>query len=314
MPGSAGTAVNAMKLFRGKLFSIVLWVLLILLGGYRAYLYYEHQPCKTPIEYNIGTLDPRFGVTKEQFLTDISTAGMLWSDAEGKKLFEYNPNGSLTINLVYDDRQKITQQENVLNSSIDQNTLVAESVKQQFTSLREQYAAAKAAYQTDLTTFNKAQTDYNNEVTYWNEKGGAPQREYASLQSQKNALTVKRNELEVGRQKVNDLASQINALIDKYNLLVAHINDTVDAINNDGLAGTQFEEGVYISDRDGKRINIYQFNTKNYFIRVLSHELGHALGLQHNDGKDSIMSPVNQSKSLKLSPEDLAALKALCKA
>jgi hypothetical protein len=302
-----------MKLFRGNLFSIVLWLTLISFAGYRAYLYYEQQPCKNPIEYKIGELDPRFGVSKEQFLIDIDTAGNLWSDAMGKALFTYNPNGNLTINLVYDDRQKITQQENILNSAIEQNKQVADSVKQEFAALKEQYSAAKVAYNSDLSAFNKAQTDYNNEVTYWNEKGGAPSREYAALQAQKNALASQRATLEVERQKVNGLAAQINTLIDKYNLLVNHINDTVDAINNDGLAGTQFEEGVYISDREGTRITIYQFNNKTYFIRVLSHELGHSLGLPHNGGKDSIMSPVNQSKSLKLSTEDLASITELCK-
>jgi hypothetical protein len=302
-----------MKLFSGKLFSVLLWAALIGLLGYRAYLYYEGQPCKNPIEYKIGTLDPRFGVSQEQFLADIKQAGALWSTAEHKTLFEYNPTGSLTINLIYDDRQKITQQENALNSSIDQNKQVADSVKQEFSSLKEKYTAAQAQYSQDLAAYNKAQTDYNNQVAYWNEQGGAPSREYAALQSQKNALTAQRATLETERQKVNALAAQINALIDKYNLLVSHINDTVDAINNDGLAGTQFEEGVYISDREGTRINIYQFNNKTYFIRVLAHELGHSLGLQHNDGANSIMSPVNQSKSLTLSQDDLSAIAALCK-
>lgn len=302
-----------MRSFAGKLFSFVLWVLLACLAGYVGYTYYENQPCKNPIEYKVGTIDPRFGVSKAQFLADISQAGSLWSTAEGKTLFEYNPDGKLTINLVYDDRQKLTQQEQSLTSSIDSTKGVADSVKQQYTALQTSYNTASNGYSATLAQFNQAQSDYNAQVAYYNSHGGAPQKEYAALQAQKAALDSQRVSLEAERQQVNDLANQINALIDKYNLLVDHINATVDAINNDGLTGTQFEEGVYISDSAGTRINIYQFNNQSYFLRVLAHEMGHSLGLGHNNGADSIMNPVNQSKNFALSAEDLEALQAECR-
>ena len=301
-----------MRSFVSKLFAALLWVALLGLVGYLGYQHYYNLPCQNPIEYKIGALDPRFGVSQSAFLADIQEASNLWSTAAGKKLFAYNPKGNLTINLVYDDRQKITQQENALTTDINQNKQVADSVKQQFTSLRDQYTSAQTQYQTDLAAFNQAEATYNAQVTYWNDKGGAPAKEYAALQAQKNTLAAQRAALEDERLKVNSLADQVNALIDNYNLLVGHINTTVDAINNDGLTGTEFEEGVYISDQAGTRINIYQFNSKIYFLRVLAHELGHSLGLGHNSGTDSIMNPINQSKSLVLSADDLAALTAEC--
>lgn len=302
-----------MRFFAQKLFSLLLWLLLIGLVGYLAYQHYYNLPCQKPIEYKVGTLDPRFGVTKAQFLADIAQAGSLWSKATGKTLFEYNPNGSLTINLVYDDRQKITQQEQSLTSTIDATKGVADSVKQQYTALQSSYQSAYAAYQAALAQYIQTQSVYNSQVEYWNSKGGAPSKEYAQLQAQKSTLDGQRASLLQQQANANDLAAQINALIDKYNLLVHHINATVDAINNDGLTGTQFEEGVYISDAAGTRIDIYQFNSQTYFIRVLAHELGHSLGLGHNGGADSIMNPINQSKSIKLSAQDIAAITAACR-
>jgi hypothetical protein len=299
-----------MRFYRGKIFATTVWFIFVGLIVYQ--VYFEYTPCKKPVEYKIGTIDPRFGVSAADFKKDIAEAGNLWSAATGKTLFEYSDQGALTINLIYDDRQKITQQEKQLSNNIDATTEVAQSVKDQFNSLQNNYNAAQTSYKDELGAYNTKQTDYNNQVEYWNTQGGAPANEYQKLQTQKNDLSVERASLEQKRLAVNSLANQINALIDKYNLLVNHINENVNAINNDGLAGTQFEEGVYISDKDGMRINIYQFDNQTYFLRVLSHELGHSLGLQHNNGANSIMNPVNQSKSLALSTEDIAAIDLEC--
>ena len=297
-----------------KLFLInVLWFIVIVSLGYFVYLqYFAAKPCQQPIEYKIGTLDPRFGVSESQFKADISQASNIWSKAIGKNLFEYNPNGALTINLVYDTRQQTTQKEQVLNADISQDSNVADSVKQEFNSLESQYNTAQQDYQNQLTQFNQAQDDYNTQVQSWNAKGGAPEPQYSQLKSQANDLQNQQNALEAKRQEVNDLVDQINALIKKYNLLVSQVNTTVNEINTDGLSGTTFEEGVYVSGPTGKYINIYQFNNQTFFIRVLAHELGHSLGLQHNSNPDSIMNPVNQSTNLIPTKDDLQELKTEC--
>jgi len=292
----------------------IFWIVLVtglLYAGY--YFYFQKSPCQNPIEYRIGTLDPRFGVTQNDFLKDISQASNIWGNAIGRKLFEYNSKGSLTINLVYDTRQQVTQQANTLNINITQTNQTALSVKQQYTSLKDSYTMAQQEYTDQLAQFTQAQATYNSSVSYWNSKGGAPANEFATLTDEKNALLVLQNSLEQKRQQVNQLADEINALIDKYNLLVDHINTDVNTINNNGLTGTQFEEGVYISDISGTRIDIYQFDNQISFIRVLAHELGHALQLPHNNNPNSIMNPINQSQNLTLSPDDLQELKTECR-
>lgn len=63
----------------------------------------------------------------------------------------------------------------------------------------------------------------------------------------------------------------MNQLIVILNLNVNQFN-TVSHSN-----GEEFEEGEYVRDISGERINIYEFDGEKKLIRVLTHELGHAL-------------------------------------
>jgi antitoxin component YwqK of YwqJK toxin-antitoxin module len=286
--------------------NVVVFTSLLAGGGF---YYVTHKACSSPIAYKIGTFDTGFGISKEDFLSSISSAGLLWDASVHKTLFAYNPKGSLTVNLVYDNRQKVTQQNQMLEADTQKLASVASSVKAQYQSLEADYQAQKAAYTAAVEAFNKDQTSYSTTVEYWNSQGGAPHTEYEALTSQRNDLIIKQSKLESDRLAINSLVDQINAFIEKYNLLVNDANAQISTINQS--AGKEFEEGQF--DPRTNSITIYEFSNNKKLVRVLAHELGHAIGLDHNANPLSVMYPVNQATTLILTKDDIAALKAVCK-
>jgi Zn-dependent peptidase ImmA (M78 family) len=133
-------------------------------------------------------------------------------------------------------------------------------------------------------------------VAYWNARGGAPKSTYQSLEQKRLALVATQEKL----------SAEVAAL----NAEVRTLNQEVSDYNAD--AGDTFEQGAYHRDRFKQYIHVYEFANETQLVRLVAHEFGHALGLEHGTDEDSIMHPLNTSTSLALSVEDRAALQKLC--
>lgn len=60
-------------------------------------------------------------------------------------------------------------------------------------------------------------------------------------------------------------------------------------------------------------ITIYQYDNEYRLVRVLAHEFGHALSLNHSKSAEAVMYPLIRSDSLVLAADDIATLKEHCK-
>jgi hypothetical protein len=279
------------------------------------------KPCSAPIVYSLGTFDTRFGLTRAQFLSDVNAAAQIWEKPLGKTFFQLASttasgasSNDLKINLIYDYRQQATDAMNTIGSSIDDQTTVYSALKAKYTSLDATFTNDKAALATLTSEFKTIQAAYNQEVDYANSHGGASPDEYAKLTQEKNTLEGDQASISADQDSVNAEVDEINSTAATINKYVALLNSEATQYNSIGSStGEEFDEGEYVEDSSGNRIDIFQYSSQDKLIRVLAHEFGHSLGLGHiPNNPQAIMYPLNQGTNLSLTADDIAALKVVC--
>ena len=274
-------------------------------------------PCSEPIPYTIGTFDTKFGISKEYFLSALSDAEAVWEKPFGKDFFTYAPENSssdvLKINLIYDYRQQATNEIADLGIVVQNNKASYDELKAKFTALQTELTKAKSDYDAHVESFNTDQSAYEKQVEYWNARGGALKAEYDKLNNEKAALSTRASGLKAEQAQINGMVDQINSVVVVLNRLASALNLSVTKYNgvNSSLSES-FEEGVFESANGSRKIDIYEFSNREKLVRVLAHELGHALGLDHVADPKAMMYSLNQGNSLTLTQDDINELKAKC--
>lgn len=278
-----------------------LYFLLGLLGiGFTAYVLYTvptfhketmrlltYNACDTPLPYKVGDIDSRFHLSRSEVIQDTKEATSIWSSAEGKPLFIYSPSAALTVNFVYDERQKLTTSINQLDSNLAQkNKSLSEEILQ--------YNADVAALKQEIATFNALVDSYN-------QNGGATRDQY-------NALVKQQQELNAQGDALNQRAQELNLATNNYNDSVSVLNKDIHAFNT--AVAAKPEQGLY--DGRNSTITIYFANNTNELIHTLTHEFGHALGMDHVQDENAIMDAYANS-IVTPTNADLSQLSFVCR-
>lgn len=266
-------------------------VIILVKTGKPVFLFFSQiiysSPCDEPIHYKIEYVDSRFHLSRAEFQSAVEQATQIWDQPLGKNLFQFDPQAtSLSVNLIFDERQSLTNQIGNLESQL----------KNEKNSIDPQVLA----YQTLSADFKTRLSSLNDQISFWNSKGGAPQDEYSKLKTEQANLQQEAT-------KLNAMAKNLNGSTTEYNAQVGQLNQTVDTYNS--ALQLRPEEGVY--DPKNNRINIYFDISHDELVHTLAHELGHSLGLDHIPNKLAIMFP-KTTQTIQASPDDIAALGKIC--
>ena len=291
-------------------------VLLLAGSGLVVAKVYPHyvQACAQPLQYSIGTIDDRFNESAADFQAAVAEAEQIWEGSTHRNLFEYSAQADLKINLVYDYRQETTDKLESLGYKIENTQSSYNNLKSRYDSLLSDYTSRKAALDQEISQFDAQKQAYEDQVAAWNAQGGAPASEAAALSAQYSALNAKADKINAEKDSINDSVNEINALVEILNSLASQLKLNVSSYNTVGSErGEEFEEGVYVRDASGTNINIFEFSSHDQLVRLLAHEMGHALGLEHVDDPNAIMYRLNQTQSNTLTAADLSELARVCK-
>lgn len=292
--------------------------LLIVISAFFANVWQRFEkpapPCSEPIAYAIGTFDRRFGLSQEDFLSALADAEDIWEEPLGKQLFSYSPESAeLPINLIYDYRQQVTEELGEIKGTVEENEAVYRTLETKYDRLKAEHAELKSIYEEKVEVLNAHQALYEQHVENWNKGNRRNESEFNQLEAEKRALEGEILGIKSLEWQLNRYVGEINTMVGQLNQLAKNLNLNVEQFNTIGASrGDTFAGGIYTEDASGRRIDIFEFSNHDKLVRVLAHELGHALGLEHVDDPQAIMYKFNEGDKDILTKTDLEALKTLC--
>ena len=292
---------------RSILFSILLGVLIV--SGTFWYVG-TSAICPVPISYRLGEVDERFGITVEEAGEVLAAAEAVWEEELGRDLFVYDELSDFAINFIYDERQQMASTEEEWRIELDQQEAESQRILSEVRRIAAEISADQEVFAVERERYESRLTAYNNKVAAYNNAGGAPEEEFAALQAEQAELAEElarlvATEAEIVRRanEVNELGETGNQIIELYNRQVVQYNEIYGNIE-------QYTQG----DFQRERINVYKFSDSTELTKVIAHEFGHALGVGHVEGEDSLMYYLmaEQPDTILLSEEDKTAFLEEC--
>lgn len=267
--------------------------------------------CTQALPYRLGQVDERFGLSHSDVLAAIQRAERTWEEELGGQLFEYDPMARLSINLLFDERQQTVLAGQRLANKVQQTVASHDTLAEAYTHWRQVLTEKTQAYDSALAAYKTREAEHQALVQQWNTQGGAPLLVYRDLEEERQQLQTLLQHLESDRAYLDNLVTTVNTLANRIQTLTVTYQRQVKTYKNLYGENRRFHKGEY----NGESISIYQFHNLDDLTLVLTHELGHALGVGHVGNPKAVMHDAIGEQDLdpvELTPEDVNAFRIAC--
>lgn len=265
------------------------------------------------MRFSIGDIDPRFGISREEFTRIANEAAAIWEEESGKDLFELVPIGGVIVSALYDERQQAKGKLNDINKEIAEDKKSLDEFNAEIDAMKAVYDEDKREYDRLVAAYERNVDAYEAKVEAINERGGGTREEIEASEKERQALNDRVIDLQEKASLLTRQNEQINAFIATSNQVIEDHNEKVGEYQDVGsILGEEFHEGMYTSSGLSKKIEVFVFDDAQSLKGLLAHELGHALGLDHTQDKDSVMYYLHLSPTPTLTEADLTALEDRC--
>ena len=253
------------------------------------------HPFDTRLRYRIAEVDPRFKLSPEQVQSISQQAAQIWKEGTGQDYFVYDPNAQLEIHLIYDQRQSDSEQSREHLSQLQSNQQTWVDKKKRLDQVEQDLLWSK-----QLLDQKKQQLD--QQIQQFNQEQKFAQQNPDQFRQRKETLQQNVQILQLEISQYNQKIAQLNGQIGELNALDQQLDASVQQYKQ-RFQPHMFHKGLF----NGKQILIYEFESEADLRLTLAHELGHALGLAHNDDPKALMYPIMKDQDLlhfQLTPTD----------
>jgi hypothetical protein len=279
--------------------------------------------CTLEFSYAIGTIDPRFRISRSEVRQAVEQALDLWAGAvdhlevrfhEGIRAAEQ---ARTTIHFEYDERQEQSDRARRFQDQITSKGDFIDQLHREYERDQRELERHTGEYDRLSNRLNAEIERFNAWVESVNESGGFRQEHLDEYEERMAGIEALRERERGMRSDMERFVAAINRSADRINREVEFHDDMIRQFYRQFGDESRFSSGMYRFDGTSGTITVYHFHNRRELKVILAHEIGHALGLGHVSGSRSIMYDTIRDQMLgreiKLTAEDVRAVRALCR-
>lgn len=276
-------------------------------------------PCAAPLAWRIARVDARFGIAADEVRSSVELAAALWEGSVGRRLFVHDSAAGFPIRLTYDDRQEAGRERRVAEREVEDAWSGVLARRAELEALQARRLDAQALYEREAVDYSARVASHNDSVRAWNDRADAPATTVAALLTTEQTLRARREELAGRRAALDSLGLEVAAARDDLDRQEEEHRELARS-TQERFATVAGEAALYLEMGTGttveRQISVYRFDDLLDLRRILAHELGHALGLDHADEEGAVMGARfrlgDHSEPLAARPADVELLRARC--